>query len=91
MSTTLPKTTTAATTANASAINPLSVFFMAGKGLAAYVFLQVITGIEVGVVAAAMVLSLGWSLPFALSIAIPLGFPAFLAQGLALFLLMRNR
>jgi hypothetical protein len=64
---------------------------LAGKGLAAYAFLQVITGVEVGVAAAALVLMLGWSLPFALSVAIPLGFPAFLAQGLVLFLLMRGR
>ena len=90
MNTTLPTSTSMAPTASMP-WRPASIALMAGKGVAAYAFLQVLTGVEVGVFAAALVLLLDWSLPFALSVAIPLGFPLLLAQGALLFVLARSR
>ncbi|MGC6492821.1 MAG: hypothetical protein ACON5B_08265 [Myxococcota bacterium] len=45
-----------------------------------YLLAQILTGIEVGIVAACLVLLLDWSLMSALAVAVPAGFPLLLLQ-----------
>jgi 2-keto-4-pentenoate hydratase len=47
---------------------------------ATYAVVQVITGIQVGLAAAAMAVFWGWPLEAALALAIPAGFPLMLGQ-----------
>lgn len=56
----------------------------------AYVLVQVVTGIEVGITAATLHLVWHWSLAKALAAAIPCGFPVMLAQGYVASLYVRD-
>ena len=49
---------------------------------ATYVALQVITGVEVGILAAGLTIATGMPLPSALAATLPLGMPLLLGQGL---------
>ena len=46
-----------------------------------YVVLQIVTGIEVGVATAGLVVAAGWSMPTALSFMTAVGFPLLIIQG----------
>ena len=46
-----------------------------------YIALQIVTGVEVGIGAVALVLGAGWTMPAALSFATAAGFPLLLLQG----------
>lgn len=50
-------------------------FKLMARVSAAYVLAQVLTGIEIGVLAAAMVVMAGWTLPAAMAVTFPLGLP----------------
>lgn len=50
-------------------------------GMAIYAAVQVLTGVEIGVLAATLVLTKGWTLPAALAWSMPIGLPLVLLQG----------
>ena len=84
---------TSAATLDASEMtwNPTRLAGMVGGSIAAYAALQFVTGIQVGVLAAALVVGWSWPLPVALATCVPLGFPLLLAQGALLYWLIRSR
>jgi hypothetical protein len=75
-------------------MHPVSTYFLGGKlsdapkrpGMfrmisTTYVFVQIVTGVEVGFAAVVLVVAFGWELPMALAVTIPTGFPVMLMQG----------
>ena len=66
-------------------------FKMMARVSAAYVIAQVITGIEIGVLAAAIVVVAGWTLPAAMAVAFPLGLPLVSLQMAAIIAIQGRR
>ena len=58
---------------------------------AAYVIAQIVTGIEIGVLAAIMVVVAGWTLPAAMAVTFPLGLPLVSLQMAALIALQSRK
>jgi hypothetical protein len=58
---------------------------------AAYVLAQIITGVEIGILAATMVVVAGWTLPGAMAVASPLGLPLVSLQMAGLIALQGRR
>ena len=66
-------------------------FKMMARVSTAYVIAQVITGIEVGVIAAAIVVLAGWTLPAAMAVAFPIGLPLVSLQMAAVIAIQSRR